>query len=50
MLKVEVPSTKAKIKQQIYALTMLMEGDSTKDKEIHRQAIKDLRKALEGFK
>jgi len=46
MLKVEIPTDKAKIKQQIKALESLLLKDNIKDREIHLEAIRVLREAL----
>jgi len=46
MLRVEVPTGKAKIKQQIKALESLLLKDSIKDRVIHLEAIRVLREGL----
>lgn len=46
MLRVEIPTDKAKIKQQIKALESLLQKDNIKDREIHLVSIKTLREGL----
>jgi len=46
MLRVEIPTDKAKIKQQVKALESLLLKDSIKDRETHLEAIRVLREAL----
>lgn len=51
MLKVEIPNSRIKIERQIEALEYLFSIDTReKDKQIHQQAITDLKKALSEFK
>ena len=49
MLILEIPSDKDKIKKQIKALEYQLTIDTDiKDKEIHQQALNDLKRALES--
>jgi len=47
MLEVVIPNDKTKIKQLILALESLLLNDNAKDKEIHQEALHELRKALD---
>ena len=47
MVKIEIPKSKDKIKQQISALEWLLTKDNDKDKEIHYKALHELRKGLD---
>jgi hypothetical protein len=47
-VKIVIPDTKEKIKEQILALKIQIQDDtSKKDKEIHQQALAELKKALQ---
>lgn len=48
-IKISVPNDKTKIQQQIKALKYQITHDTNeKDKEIHKQALKELEKVLEN--
>ena len=48
--KVEIPKDKDKLLKQIQALEWQIEQDTNpKDKVIHQEALKDLKKALRGL-
>ena len=49
MVKIEIPKSKDKIKQQILALEWLLTKDNDKDKEIHYRALHELRRGLDEF-
>jgi len=50
MLRVQIPTDKAKIKQQIKALESLLLKDTIKGREIHLESIRLLTKALNNEK
>lgn len=45
MLKIVIPDNEVKIKQQIKALQWQIQHDNPKDKQIHIQALQELKKA-----
>ena len=46
MLKIEIPKSKEKIKQQISALEWQIRQDNEQDRKIHDEALYQLKRAL----
>ena len=46
MLKIEIPKSKDKIKQQISALEWQLKQDNKQDRKIHGEALYQLKRAL----
>lgn len=50
MIKVTLPKDRAALERQVKALKILLEQDTReKDRQIHRQALEDTERALQGM-